>query len=110
MDPIQVKEISVEELKQWMDEKRDFQLIDVREAHEFETCNLNGKLIPMGDIPTSFQMIDTEKPVVIHCRSGARSANAIRFLQQSYQMSNLLNLKGGILAWADRIDSSMPKY
>lgn len=104
-----VKEITVQQLKEWQDAKKDFQLIDVREQHEFDLVNLKGELIPLGDIPTSSDKINKEGDVVVHCRSGARSANAIIFLQeQGY--SNLYNLKGGILAYAQEIDNSLPQY
>lgn len=105
-----MKEKTVQELKQMLDNKEDFQLIDVREEHEFEICNLNGQLIPMGEIPDNVEKISKDKPVVIHCRSGARSGNVVQYLESNLGFTNLYNLKGGILAWADQIDSSMPKY
>lgn len=105
-----MKEKNVEELKQMMDNKEDFQLIDVREEHEFEICNLKGELIPMGEIAENVSRISKDKTVVIHCRSGVRSGNVINFLESNHGFTNLYNLKGGILAWADRIDNSMPKY
>ena len=93
-----------------LNNKEDFQLIDVREEHEFEICNLNGELIPMGEIADNIEKISKDKPVVIHCRSGARSANVCNYLEQNHGFNNLYNLKGGILAWADQIDTSMRKY
>ncbi len=93
-----------------LDNKEDFQLIDVREEHEFEICNLNGQLIPMNTIPDNVDKIAKDKPVVIHCRSGARSGNVVNYLQSNFGFTNLYNLEGGILAWADQIDDSMPKY
>lgn len=93
-----------------LDNKENFQLIDVREEHEFEICNLNGQLIPMGEIPDNVEKISKDKPVVIHCRSGARSGNVVQYLESNFGFTNLYNLKGGILAWADQIDTSMPKY
>jgi len=101
---------TVTELKQMLDNKEDFQLIDVREEHEFEICNLKGELIPMGEIPDNVQKISKDKPVIIHCRSGARSGNVIQYLESNFGYTNLYNLQGGILAWADEIDNSMPKY
>lgn len=93
-----MKEISVQELREWMNNGEDFQLVDVREHHEFEEANMNGHLIPLGEIPTRFSEIEKDKKVVIHCRSGMRSANAIQYLQaQGYD--NLYNLEGGIIAW-----------
>ena len=101
---------TVTELKQMLDNKEDFQLIDVREEHEFEICNLKGELIPMGEIPDNVEKISRDKPVIIHCRSGARSGNVIQYLESNFGYTNLYNLQGGILAWADEIDNSMPKY
>jgi len=105
-----MKEKSVLELKQMLDAKEDFQLIDVREQDEFDICNLNGELIPMNDVPDNIDKIARDKTVVVHCRSGARSGRIIDFLESNHGFDNLYNLKGGILAWADEIDTSMPKY
>ncbi len=105
-----VKEITVHELDDMMKKKEDFQLIDVREPHEVDICSLNGELIPLGSVPERIDQIDTGKKVVVHCRSGARSAQAIQYLQEKGGLTNLYNLKGGILAWADEIDPAMTKY
>jgi adenylyltransferase/sulfurtransferase len=105
-----VKEITVQELKQLFDSKADFQLIDVREDYEFEIANLNGELIPLGTILQNVDKISKDKQVVVHCRSGKRSADAIRVLEERFGFDNLYNLKGGILAYADQIDNSLPKY
>ena len=105
-----VKEITVEELKALQDSKEEYQLIDVREAYEYDICNLEGELIPLGAILDSVEKIASNKKVIVHCRSGARSATAITQLERKYNFDNLYNLKGGILAWADRIDTSMAKY
>ncbi len=105
-----MKTKTVAELKQMLDNKEDFQLIDVREENEFEICHINGLLIPMGDVPDNLDKISKEKPVVIHCRSGKRSANVIDYLETNYGYTNLYNLTGGILAWADEIDPTLTKY
>lgn len=105
-----MKSISVLELKSMMDNKEDFQLIDVREPYENEICTLNGILIPMNDIPSEFQQIDKDKKVVVHCRSGKRSANVIQYLEQQHGYTNLYNLEGGILAWIEEVDPSMSSY
>lgn len=105
-----MKEKTVEELKAMIDAGEDFQLIDVREPHEFEICNLKGELIPMNDVPNNIDKISRTKPVVIHCRSGARSGRIVQYLEQNEGFDNLYNLAGGILAWADEIDNDMPKY
>lgn len=105
-----MKEKTVQELKSMIDNKEDFQLIDVREPDEFDTCNINGQLIPMGEIPANIDKIAKDKPVVIHCRSGSRSGRMVQFLEQNYGFTNLYNLKGGILGWIDEIDPSLTKY
>ncbi len=105
-----MQEKTVSELKQMIDSGADFQLIDVREPHEFEICNLKGELIPMSEVPDNVDKIAKDKPVIIHCRSGARSGRICQYLEEEYGYTNLYNLKGGILAWADQIDTSMPKY
>ncbi len=105
-----MKEISVSKLKEMIDKKEDFQLIDVREEHEFDICNLNGELIPMGEVMDHVDKISKDKMVVVHCRSGKRSATVINALEQQHGYTNLYNLQGGILAWAAEIDPSMPNY
>ena len=105
-----MKEITVLELKKLMDEKADFQLIDVREPHEADICEIGGELIPQGDIPSNVDKISRDKQVVIHCRSGARSGNMVKWLEANHGFTNLYNLKGGILAWADQVDPEMTKY
>lgn len=109
-DSNQMKEVTVQELKKLIDSKADFQLIDVREPHEFDICNLDGELIPQGDIPHNVDKVSKDKQVVIHCRSGARSGNMVQWLEKNHGFTNLYNLKGGILAWAREIDPSMPQY
>lgn len=104
-----VPEISVEELKRRLDAKEDFVLVDVREPHEYQICNLNGKLIPLNDLPRRVSELDPAKETVVHCRSGQRSARAVNFLRQA-GFNKVSNLSGGILAWADRIDPKVPKY
>ena len=104
-----VPEISVEELKRKLDAKEDVFVLDVREPHEYKICNISGHLIPLNDLPKRVQELDPSKETVVHCRSGARSAKAVGFLRQA-GFTNVTNLAGGILAWADRIDPKMPKY
>jgi rhodanese-related sulfurtransferase len=94
-----MKTITVQELKILKDQNADFQLIDVREPHEYEDVNLGGHLIPLGEIPSRYKEISKDKQVIMQCRSGARSANAIQFLEQNFDYANLYNLEGGILAW-----------
>ncbi len=105
-----MKEVTVQELKQMMDEGKSFQLIDVREPHEYDICNLGGELIPQGDIPSNVERVSKDRQVVIHCRSGARSGNMVQWLEANHGFTNLYNLKGGILEWAREIDPEMPTY
>lgn len=102
-----MKEISVQELKELKDKNADIQLIDVREPHEFESANLNGELIPLQSLQNNVEKISKDKQVIIHCRSGKRSENAILYLQQNHGYENLYNLKGGILAWKNEIDETL---
>ncbi len=105
-----MKEITVQELKEMMDSGESFQLIDVREPHEYDICNIDGELIPQGEIPANVDRISKDKKVVVHCRSGARSGNMVQWLEKNHGFTNLHNLKGGILAWAREIDPEMPTY
>lgn len=103
-----MKEVTVTELKKMRDNKEDFQLIDVREPHEAAVAQIGGELIPMGNVMDSLERISREKKVVIHCRSGARSGAIVQALEKQ-GFDNVYNLKGGILAWANEIDPSLPK-
>ena len=105
-----VPEITVEELKKKLDAKEDILVLDVREPHELEICRLEGtKEIPLGDLETRFAELDKEKELIVHCRSGGRSAKAVAFLK-SKGYDKAVNLAGGILAWAEKIDPSMQSY
>ncbi len=104
-----IKEITVDELKKMREEGTDFQLIDVRESFENEHSNLGGEHIPLSDVLLDKGKIAKDKPVVVHCRSGKRSAQAIMLLQRE-GFDNLSNLKGGILAWKEQIDPSIDVY
>ena len=105
----QVPAIQVEELKRKLDAGEDVFVLDVREPHEYQICNLEGHLIPLGDLPKRVHELDSSREIVAHCRSGKRSAEAVEFLQKA-GFRKVWNLTGGILAWADRIDPKMPKY
>jgi adenylyltransferase/sulfurtransferase len=104
-----VPEIQVEELKRRLDAGDDIFVLDVREPHEYQICNIGGHLIPLGDLPKRVNELDTSREIVAHCRSGVRSAKAVNFLRQA-GFKKVHNLAGGILAWADRVDPTMPKY
>ena len=104
-----IPEIRPEELKRRIDTGEDIFVLDVREPHEYQICNISGHLIPLGDLPKRVHELDSSREIVVHCKSGARSAKAVDFLRQS-GFKRVSNLAGGILAWADRIDTSLPKY
>jgi adenylyltransferase/sulfurtransferase len=104
-----VPAITVEELKKKLDAKADIFVLDVREPHEYQICNLKGYLIPVGDLPKRVNELDSSREIIAHCRSGVRSAKAVNFLRRS-GFKKVYNLTGGILAWADKIDTTMPKY
>jgi len=98
-----MKEITATELKALKDTGADFQLIDVREEYEFDEVNIDGELIPMGEVMNNVDKIDRNKQVVVHCRSGKRSATVIQALETQHGFTNLYNLKGGILAYIDEV-------
>lgn len=105
-----VPEVTVQEYKSWLDTNEEVQLIDVREPHEVEIAEMGGELIPLKEVIDKADKISRDKKVVVHCRSGKRSANAIKKLRDKYGFDNLYNLKGGILAWSEEIDESVPQY
>ena len=104
-----IPEITPRELKSRLDRGDDIFILDVREPHEYQICNLQGHLIPLGDLPKRASELDSSREIVAHCRSGKRSADAVQFLQQA-GFRKIWNLKGGILAWSDEVDPSVPKY
>ncbi len=104
-----VPEIEPEELKRRLDAGEEVFVLDVREPHEYQICNIGGHLIPLGDLPKRVHELDSSREIVVHCRSGQRSARAVDFLQKA-GFHKVTNLKGGVLAWADRIDRTLKKY
>src|SRR6202050_2684741 len=104
-----VPEIAPRELKARLDRGDDLFILDVREPHEFQICNLGGHLIPLGELSRRVNELDSSREIVAHCRSGKRSAEAVEFLR-SAGFRKVLNLKGGILGWSDEVDASVPKY
>jgi sulfur-carrier protein adenylyltransferase/sulfurtransferase len=104
-----IPEITPRELKARLNRGDDLFILDVREPHEFQICNLHGHLIPLGDLPRRVNELDSSREIVAHCRSGKRSADAVEFLRQA-GFQKIWNLKGGILAWSDDVDPSVPKY
>jgi len=106
---LKVPEIMPRELKARLDRGEDLFILDVREPHEYQICNLRGHLIPLGELPRRVHELDSSREIVAHCRSGKRSAEAVDFLRKA-GFRKILNLKGGILAWSDEVDRSVPKY
>jgi sulfur-carrier protein adenylyltransferase/sulfurtransferase len=102
--------IDVTEVKAKLDRGDDFELIDVREPYEYQICNIPGaKLIPLGELPKRLNELDRNAEIVAHCKSGKRSQQAVDLLKKN-GYSNVLNMTGGILAWSDKVDPSVPKY
>ena len=106
---VSVPEITVQDLKRRLDAGEDIVVLDVREPHEYQIANIGGTLIPLGELPARMHELDSDREIVVHCRSGSRSARAVEFLQAS-GFEKASNLKGGIRAWAQEIDPSIPQY
>lgn len=106
-----MEEITATEMKQRLDQGDDIQIIDVREPHEYEIAKIpNSKLIPLGEVLNRMNEIDADRETIVHCKGGVRSAKAIDALQRSGFQGHLINLRGGIGAWSDEVDPSVPKY
>ncbi|CAN5646048.1 hypothetical protein BH18ACI1_BH18ACI1_13170 [soil metagenome] len=106
-----MQQITATELKQKMDNGEDVQLIDVRQPDEYAFAKIEGaKLIPLGEIMKRMDEIDETKETIIHCKMGGRSAKAIEAMQKTGFKGDLKNLKGGITAWSNEVDASVPKY
>src|SRR5579872_5518382 len=110
-EPVAVEgDIDPVEVKAKIDRGDPFVLIDVREPHEYQICRIPyAKLIPLGDLPKRVNELDSADEIVAHCKSGVRSAKAVDFLKQA-GFKKVRNMKGGILAWSDKVDPSVPKY
>lgn len=107
-----VPEITVQELKQLLDENKRPFILDVREEPEYSIANLGGHLIPLGELVDHMEELEKycdDELIVVHCRSGGRSAQAVRFLLAA-GFRNAKNLRGGTLAWSKEIDPSLPTY
>lgn len=105
-----LKEITAKELYDMQVRGEQFQLIDVREPHEYDIVNIGGELIPLATVGGNADRVTRDKPVVIHCKMGGRSAKAIRELEEKFGFDNLYNLKGGILSYIDEVDPQLTKY
>ena len=101
-------DITAEELKALRDAGDDFELIDVREQTEFDAVNLDGRLVPLGSLEEAIPELSKDAHVVVHCHAGGRGAKAVEQLRKA-GFENAWNLRGGILAWIDRIDPSLPR-
>ncbi|MCH2198462.1 MAG: molybdopterin-synthase adenylyltransferase MoeB [Flavobacteriales bacterium] len=110
VEKAEVKEVSVSDLQRMRESGVPHQLIDVREPYEYAIVNIDGELAPLKSVGEFANRIDRNKQVIVHCRSGVRSAKAIKQLETDFGFENLYNLKGGILAWVDEVDASLPKY
>ena len=104
-----VPEISVNELKQKLDHGEEINVLDVREPHEYEVANIGVRLIPLGELPQRLAELDQDEYFVVHCKTGSRSAKAVKLLQDA-GFQNVHNVKGGITAWSEEIDPNVPKY
>ncbi|QHL88804.1 rhodanese [Nibribacter ruber] len=105
-----IPEITPTQLKQRLDQPEPLQLLDVREPQEWDICHLGGTLIPLTDLAKKASTLDSSLPTVVICHHGFRSAQAVLFLQQRFGFANVLNLKGGLHAWAKEADPSFPTY
>ena len=105
-------ELTVTDLKAKLDRGEPLTIIDVRDPHEWQICNLEtygSKLIPLGQFAARMSELNSDDDIVVHCKMGGRSADAYRMLQQA-GFKRIKNLKGGITAWADQVDPTVPKY
>jgi len=105
-----VPTINAVELKKMFDRKKDFVLIDVREPFDYDICHIDqARLIPLGELPARLSELDSADEIVLHCKGGSRSAKALRILQEA-GFKKVVNLEGGITAWSDQVDPTVPKY
>jgi adenylyltransferase/sulfurtransferase len=108
---VKIEEITATELKRQIDLGKNIQIIDVRDSNEYAIARIpNSKLIPLSQIVERSKEIDPNLTAVLHCKGGIRSAKAINALKESGFAGTLVNLKGGILAWSNEVDPSVPKY
>jgi adenylyltransferase/sulfurtransferase len=107
----QMPEITATELKQRLDNGEDIQIVDVRESFEVEIARLPDTIhIPLAEVVNRMSEIDPARETVVHCKGGVRSARAIEALKRSGFSGNLINLRGGIMAWSNEVDPTVPKY
>lgn len=106
---LSVPTITARDLKAKLDRGDDVFILDVREPHEYQICNLSGHLIPLGELPRRVHELDSAREIVAHCRTGKRSAKAVDFLRQA-GFRKVYNLHGGILSWSTEVDPKVPRY
>lgn len=109
MQTQEIPEITVEELNALIEKQADVFVLDVRAQFEYEICNINGYLIPITELADRLHELDSSKQIVVHCHAGGRSRRAVEFLL-AQGFANVANLKGGITAWAEKIDPTMARY
>jgi len=107
--PGNIKEITPQQLTDWQ-QHEEVQLIDVREPYEYEIVNINAQLIPLSTLTNNIDKINRNKKVVLHCKSGSRSIQAIQLLEEDFGFANLYNLQGGILQYIDEVAPHLTKY
>jgi adenylyltransferase/sulfurtransferase len=105
----EVPEITVQELKGRLENGNRVSVLDVREPHEYEVANIGARLIPLNELPERLVELDRDEPLAVHCKTGGRSARAVKLLRDA-GFQNVYNVKGGIDAWSEEIDPSVPKY
>jgi molybdopterin/thiamine biosynthesis adenylyltransferase/rhodanese-related sulfurtransferase len=105
----EVPEITVQELKGRMEDGDRVSVLDVREPHEYEVANIGARLIPLGELPERLAELDRDENFAVHCKTGGRSARAVKLMREA-GFQNVYNVEGGITAWSDEIDPSVPKY
>jgi adenylyltransferase/sulfurtransferase len=104
-----VPELTVQELKSRLENGNKVSVLDVREPHEYEVANIGARLIPLNELPERLVELDRDEPLAVHCKTGGRSARAVKLLRDA-GFQNVYNVKGGIDAWSEEIDPSVPKY
>ena len=109
-DPPPSDDATVEQLKARLDQREETFILDVREPQEYQICNIPGStLIPLGDLPSRLHELEGRGEMIVHCKSGARSAKAVKLLREA-GFAQAKNLRGGILRWIDAVDPTLPKY
>ena len=105
----EVPEITVQELEGRLQNGNKVSVLDVREPHEYEVANIGARLIPLAELPERLVELDRDETLAVHCKTGGRSARAVKLLKEA-GFENVYNVRGGIDAWSEEIDPSVPKY